>query len=298
MPGISPNAYARYSANSDYTNPIVWSPSAEKYIYEANPFQAYAINDSRFLNKPGKQGNYTLETAYSMGQLTEGVATPISDLTFNQVTIDFYGYGDAKQVTDEESVTGFSYIKEDIKYGAMGAMSENRASVIVTELMTTSSTGLYSNGKTSTNITVSDTFNTDMMANVGTSMEETQARKCRVVFIHPRQANSIKKLEQFTNASQLGSDRLIRTGMIGDYLGIDIIVSNHITSATENSVTVYKAIALGRKPFIFAQKRVFEFHREYETKRDRGETFSWWEMFGVSILHNESIIVMTSAGGF
>jgi len=295
---ISPNAYATYSENSDYTNPIIWSSNAEKYIYEQNPFQAYAINDSRFLNAPGKQGNYTLDTAYSMGLLTEGISTPISDLEFEQVTITFYGYGDAKQVTDEETAYGFDYIKNDIKYGALGAMAENRASVIVTELMTTSSTGLYPNGHASGTILAADTFSTSLMNMVSSEMEQTQARKCNVIFIHPKQAFSLRELEQFTDASVLGSDRVIKSGMIGDYLGIDILVSNHITTATENVITVYKSIALGRRPFIFAQKRVFEFNRERESMRDRGETFSWWEMFGTTILHDDSIVIITTAGGY
>jgi len=295
---VSANAYQTTSANSDYTNPIIWSPQAEKYIYESNPFQQYAVNDTRFLNSPGRQGNYTLETAYASGRLTEGVETPISDLTFNQVTITFYGYGDAKQVTDEQIETGFDYVVNDIRYGALGSMGENRASVIVTELMTTTSTGIYPNGKTSGTITSADTFNTDMIADVGTAMEETQARECNAIIVHPRQANSLKKLAQFTDSSKLGSDRVIRTGMIGEYLGIDILVSNHITTATENATTVYKAIALGRRPYIFAQKRTFEFSMEREKQRDRAMTFSWWEMFGVKILHNESVIIMTSAGGY
>ncbi len=295
---VSANAYATYSPNSDYTNPIIWSPESEKYIYESAVFQQYAVKDPRFLNKPGRQGNCTLETGYSMGQLTEGVATPISALSYTQVTIDFYAYGDAKQVTDEEIATGFSYIMGNIKYGALGAMGVNRDSVIVTELMGTSSTGIYSNGKTSANITTSDTFNTDMVANVTTAMEETQARQCNAIVIHPRQKNSLLKLTQFTDASKYGSDRVIKNGQIGDYLGIDIVVSNNITTATENSVTVYKAIALGRRPYIYAQKRNFEFNFERERLRDRAITASWWEMFGVARLHDDSIIIMTSAGGY
>jgi len=295
---VSANAYATYSANSSYTNPIIWSPVAEKYIYEQNPFQQFAVNDPRFLNKPGRQGNYTLDTAYSMGLLTEGVETPISALSFEQVTVLFYGYGDAKQITDEQLATGFDYVMNDVKYGALGAMAENRASVMVTELMTTSSTGIYPNGKASGTITSDDTFNTDMIADVSSAMEESQARKCEAIVVHPRQANSLRKLEQFVDASKLGSDRVIRSGMIGDYLGISIMVSNHITTASENSITVYKAIALGRRPFLFAQKRLFEFNMERERIRDRAMTLSWWEMFGVSILHNDSVVILTSAGGY
>lgn len=295
---VSPNAYATYSANSDYTNPIIWSPESEKYIYERAVFQQFGVNDPRFLNKPGRQGNYTLENGYSMGLLTEGVATPISELSFNQVTINFYAYGDAKQVTDEEIATGFSYILGNIKYGAMGAMGVNRDSVIVTELLTTSSTGIYSNGKNSGNISANDTFNTDIMANVMTAMEESQARECKAIVVHPRQMNSLRKLEQFTDASKYGSDAVIKSGQIGDYLGIPIVSSNNITTASENSITVYKAIALGNRPFVYAQKRNFEFNFERERLRDRAVTASWWEMFGVSILKNDSVIVLTSAGGY
>ena len=245
MSGVSANAYMQASANSDYTSPIVWSEEAEKYIYESAVFQALGVNDPRHLNKPGHKGYYTLESGFSMGRLTEGVPTPISALSFGQVEILFYAYGDAKQVTWENIVQSFDYVMGDLQYGAIGAMVENRDSEIVAELMNTSATGVYPNAHASGTIVAADTFNTDMIADVETLMEESQGKKCRAIVVHPRQKNSLVKLDNFTDASKLGSDRVIRSGMIGDYIGIDIMVSNHITTATENSITVYKAIALG-----------------------------------------------------
>ena len=297
---VSPNAYARYSANSDYTNPIIWSPKAEEYIYNSNPFMSYGVLDTRYLNKPGRQGNYTLETGFSSGLLTEGVPTQISALTFEQVTINFYAYGDAKQLTDEEVAEGMTLISSGIPRGAMGSMSENRASVIVTELMQTSTTGIYANGKTSANILATDTFNTDMMANAKTAFTIAN-NECKVIFVHPLQENSLIKLDGFTKVNELGSNRVVVRGQIGSYYGIDVIASNHITSAGEgagSAVTVYKAIALGNRPFIFAPKRVFEFNSEYETKRSRAETHSWWEMFGTTRLRDSASMVLTSAGGY
>ena len=295
---ISQNYFSSSSTSAGYVNPIVWSETSEKYIYEEAVFQKLGKTDMRQLNKPGKQYNYNFGSSYSMGVLTEGVATPVSDITYTQVVVTFNGYGDAKQVSKEELAQSFSYILEDIRYGAMGSLVENRDSVIVTELLNTTSTGIYPGARTSSTITTGDVLDTNMIAKLLTTMEQTQAKKCSAIVIHPLQKYSLLTNNQFINASEYGSDRVIKSGEIGEYLGIPIYVSNHITSATENSVTVYKAIALGRDPFVFMPKRNFEFSFEEETKRDRMVTASWWEMFGVKILRNESVIVLTSIGGY
>ena len=292
---VSSNAYMTSAASYEYVSPIIWSAESEKWIYENSVFQGLAMRDNRYLNSPGRQGNYTLNNQFSMGKLTEGVDIPVSPLSFNQVTIMFFGYGDAKQVSKEALVQSFDYVLNDIRDGFAGAIQENRESVIVTELMTTTSTGIYANGKNSSNILATDTFNTDMIADVKTAMKKTQARKCDAIVIHPDQENAVLKLANFINASQYGSSRVIKSGEIGEYLGIKIMVSNHVTSATENSVTVYKAIAFGRRPFIYAPKRLPEFAFEEETKRSRAITASVWEMFGVTLLRDDSVVIMTSA---
>jgi len=296
---ISTNAYGTYSTNSSYTNPIVWSETAEAYIYEKSVFQAFGIINLEQLNRPGRQYNLTLDTGASLGRLTEGVATPISATSFNQVTVVFYGYGDAKQITDEQMVTGEAFVgaTDRIYTNALGAWSENRDSVIVTELMTTSSTGIYPNGKASGTIASTDTFNTVMIADVKSTMKTTQARQLQAIVVHPAQENSLFKLPNFVNAGQYGAGTIIQSGEIGSYLGTKILASNHITTATENGITVYKAIALGLKPFVFMPKRRFSFQIGIENIRERAITFHYWEMFGTSIYKDASVIVLTSAGG-
>lgn len=296
--GIEANYYNTGSASANYVNPIVWSEESEKYIYENAVFQQLGKTDLRQLNRPGRQYNYTFGTSSSMVALTEGVQTPVSALSYTQVNVTFSGYGDAKQISKEELAYGFSYILNDIKYNALGAMVENRDSTIVTELLNTTSTGIYPGNTAAGTITASDVLNTDMIAKLETTMEQTQAKKCKGIVIHPLQKYSLITNTNFIDASKYGDARVIHSGEIGEYLGIPIYVSNHITSATENNITVYKAIALGRNPFVFMPKRNFEFAFEEETKRDRVITASYWEMFGVKILRNESVIVLTSAGGY
>jgi len=292
---VTDNVYSNNSSNAAYTSPIIWSPQSEQYMYDQSVFMQYGVMDARFLNQPGRQGNYSLETGYSMGQLTEGVPTPVSKISYNQVTITFNGYGDAKQLTDEKVLNSFSYILTDIQRNAIGAMIENRESVIVTELLTTTTTGIYPNSRTSSTITSADTFNTQIIRDVRKAMIKSQAKRCSAIVISPDQEADVLALPNFVNASQYGDNRIIQTGEIGKYIGIQFRISNFITSATENSITVYKAVALGRRPFVFAPKRRFEFAFEREARRDRAVTASWWEMFGVSILWEASVTVLTTA---
>ncbi len=295
---ISQNYFNSSTTSAGYVNPIVWSPESEKYIYENSVFQALGKTDGRQLNVPGKQYNFNFGAAYSMSLLTEGVETPVSSYDYTQVVVTFKGYGDAKQISKEELAMGFSYILSDIQLGAFGSMTENRDSVIATELLNTSTTGIYPGTSTSSTVTTASVLDTNMVAKVETTMEQSQAKKCGAIVIHPLQKYSLLVNSNFIDASKYGSDRVIHSGEIGEYLGIPIYVSNHITSATENSLTVYKAVALGRDPFVFMPKRNFEFNFEEETKRDRTVTASWWEMFGVKILRNESVIILTSVGGY
>jgi len=292
---ITENIFSRSSTAAAYVSPIIWDDKLEKYVYDAAVFPRFAVNDTRHLNKPGRQVNYQFNAGYSMGLLTEGIATPVSELSFTQVTLTFNAYGDAKQITEEELAQGFDYLLSDIKQNAVGSAIENRDAVIVTELLTSSGTGIYSNGKASGTISSTDTFNTDMVADLKVAMAQSQAKECQGIVVHPEQYGDMLKLPNFVNASQYGDGRVIRSGEIGSYIGIPIMMSNQITTASENSITVYKAIALGRRPFVYATKKMMTFGFEQETLRDRTITASWWEMFGVSILRNDSVIIMTSA---
>lgn len=292
---VSSNAYLTSASDFAYVSPIIWSGESEKYIYENSVFQALAVRDERYMGTPGRQGNYTLNSQMSVGLLTEGVDIPIAPMSFSQVTISFKEYGTAVSISEKAMSEAFGYVLNDIKEGFAGAIQENRESVIVTELMTTTSTGIYPNSKSSSDIASTDKFNTDMVADVKTAMKKTQAKMCSYIVIHPDQENALLKLSGFVNASQYGNNSVIMTGEIGSYLGIRIIVSNHITSATENSVTVYKAIALGNRPFIYAPKVMPQFAFESETKRSRAVVASVWEIFGVSLLRDDSVVIMTSA---
>jgi N4-gp56 family major capsid protein len=298
---ISDNIYTTGAASAEYIAPIVWSAESEKYIYENSVFLGLVKTDLRQLNKPGRQYNYSFQGGFSLGLLTDGVETPVSSLAYTQATVNFYSFGDAKQISIKELMESAVDVLGDVQVGFLGAISETRDSEIVAEMMNTTSTGVYPNGKTSSTIGSTDTFNPDMIAKTKIAMRQTQGRTLYAIVVHPDQEYNLVILPNFVNASQYGKDEVINTGEIGKYLGVKLYSSTHITTATENSTTVYKAIALGGNPmmniypFVFMPKKYFEMYFEEETKRQRAITGSCYEIFGVGILRNAGIVVMTSA---
>lgn len=293
------NAYKTTSTGASITNPVVYDEQAIKYMYDREVFKGLAINDSRMLDRPGKTFDRGIEGGWSVSGLTEGTSTPISAYSIDNVQITFSGFGDAKQFTKEELALGFSYMVDNAKYNALGALAVNRDNQAVTELMTTTTTGIYANGKTSANITSADVFNGDMIVDLDESMFQTQAMGLKAAVLHPVQHGALRKdTTRFIDYARnpITANQILRTGEVGSYQGVEIYRSNRIQSATENTITVYKALGLGNnQPLVFMQKRNPEFTWGEENLRDRAVTFHYWEMFAYSILIEDSVAVMTSA---
>lgn len=296
---ISENIFKQDATSAGYVNPIIWDDQSEKYLYDGAVFPTLGKIDTRQLNRPGKQFNYQLQGAFQHGLLTPGVPTPVSQVTYTQKVVTFNAYGGAVQFDEAELAQGLGYLLSDAKEGSMNSAVEFRDSIIATELYTSTGTGIYVNGKSSSNIAAGDVLDAATLVKVDDSMKLTQAKKLIAIVIHPKQEYSLRTNAQFITASAYGSDAVIKTGEIGSWQGIKVFISNYITSATENSITVYKAIALGAKtPFVFMPKKQMEFYAEREIARDRAITLSWWEMFGVKVIVDDSVIVVTSATGF
>lgn len=295
---ITDNIYKSDASSAAYVNPIVWDEKSQEYLYKNTVLYPLGKIDGRMLGRPGKQMNYTFDQAFSVAELQEGVATPVSDLGYDQVTVTFKSYGDSKQISKEELELSFEFVMNDLKRNAVGAIAENRESVIMTELLTSTTTGIYPGARTYATITAADVMSPEMIAKAKTKMHETQGGDLRAIVIAPEQEYSLLVNSQFTDAGKLGDDRVNKFGLIGGYLGVLVYSSRHVTSATENSITVYKAIALGMEPFVFMQKRNPDFEFAEENIRERSITFHYWEMFGVSLFREAAVFTITTAGGY
>lgn len=121
-----------------------------------------------------------------------------------------------------------------------------------------------------------------------------------VLMIGPKQLKALRGSSQFTNAAEYGSDSVISTGRILDYLGTKIIVSNNVHSVSSGGTAPdggsSPSVDMTRCVFMKAKKAFtlvwgekpsfvkFDIHeRDQEAVKVRGD-------FAGSVIQNDSII--------
>ncbi len=110
--------------------------------------------------------------------------------------------------------------------------------------------------------------------------------KPAAVVMHPVQYASLLQDDQFTNASTRGKNSIIETGIIGNYLGMDIVP---LIQGTLNATGgTYRAFALAKGAISGAIKREIEFEREYYVK-DQRNYFVGAVRFGGTPVHTYGI---------
>ena len=121
-----------------------------------------------------------------------------------------------------------------------------------------------------------------------------------VLMIAQRQKQALRDSSQFTNAAEYGSQVVISTGEIGDYLGVKIIVSNNTESVAAagtapdggsvTTVAMTRCILMkGRKAYTFVwgdKPKFTPFVKEWRDQRGIVLTAS----FAGSIIHADAVI--------
>lgn len=292
----SANAFLSTATSADYVNPTVWSDAIEQVAREAVIMQPLGITDNRALGTAMEQINIAKNQAFTAAALTEGTATPVTALAFDQVTVTFGEYGLAKQVGELQLAYGLKAVFNDITMNMGTALAEKKDNVIFAAAVSGAYSTIYADGVTTGAITSTNVFNTDLIADGKTTMR-VQKRVAQTLVIHPNCENSLIKDSSFVDASQYGGREVVLNGEIGRYIGLRVVSSAVVTSASENSVTVYKNLLLGPRGYVTAQKVSPKIRWAEDSVLDRAVTFEAHEAYGVSVLNSESIIVLKSVGG-
>lgn len=292
----SANAFLSTAASAAYLNPTVWSEAIEQVARETVVMEPLGVSDNRLLGTSGKQINIAKNQAFTAAALTEGTATPVGTLAYDQVTVTVGEYGLGKQVSILELEYGISGVFNDITSNMGTALAELRDQTILDTLDAGAKNTVYADGVTSGSISSSNVFSTDLIAEGITTMRG-EKRKAQYLVIHPNCENSLLKDSQFVDASQYGGREVVLSGEIGRYLGLKVLSTTHVNSATENSVTVYKNVLLGPRSFVMAWKRKPRMQWREDSVLDRAITFAADEAWGLSVLNSESIVVLKAVTG-
>lgn len=292
---IDANIYKTDDATAQYVNPEYWSKKLVKALREKVILENFGRQDFRALGKNVRKINIPKNAYEVASELTEGVQTPVSSLTYSEVEITFNEYGIAYQVSEKELNSSLKFVFQDIIERASYALAAKKEQVIRDALLSGAGLSKYVNDKDSSTITASDTLDLDTIVDAMALLKANNATP-KVLIIHPNQEKAIKKL--LTDAgSNLIRDKLvaIKKGFIGQIAGVDVYVSTFVKTETENGITVYKAMLLGEDAFAVAYQQEAKIRWKEDSILDRAVTFEAHECYGVGVLEPNAICVITSA---
>lgn len=292
---IDANIYKTDDATAQYVNPEYWSEKLVKALREKVVLEKFGRQDFRGLGKNVRKINIPKNAYETASALTEGVATPVSALSYSEVEITFQEYGIAYQVSEKEINSGLKFIMNDIVERATYALAAKKEEVIRDALLAGAGLSKYVNDKDSSTITASDTLNLDTIIDAMALLKANKAMP-KVLVIHPNQEKAIKKL-LVDAGSNVIRDKMVavENGFIGQIAGVDVYVSTFVKEEIEYGVSVYKALLLGPDAFAVAYQQTAKIRWREDSILDRAVTFEAHECYGVGVLEPNAVCVIASA---
>lgn len=292
---VDADAYKLTTAVTDDAVPLLYGEDAQliKALFEAEIMRPYMDDISPLMSGAGNTFQIPIEdSTWAVAALTEGTATPVSPLDFSSKDLTVVWYGDAKQWTLELEASAFPYVLNRMRENAIKAMGENRDNQIITELLNTTATAIYPGTATSGTITATDIFEYEQIQKANATMRVNKLKLANV-FYHPYQKLGLKFDQYIINNQNYNKDVLER-GQLMTIDGVQLVEHASIQTVTENSQTVYVALACMEKPAFYAQKVQPMFEMDRINILDRAWTFHYFEAFGAKLKRNEGIIPLKS----
>src|SRR6056297_2346284 len=167
MVAIDSNIFKVGANCSSLVTPEEWAYEIEQFAREQNYFRrmqpSIVVYDR--IGMPGNTLKITKNTELSTSALTDGVATSIQALDFDQVEVEAVEHGGAVQFSKKQLRDQLPTIRADTIQGLGFALAKEEETVIITELMTSTesvypklSSGVEADDST---VTSDETFDLD-----------------------------------------------------------------------------------------------------------------------------------------
>lgn len=209
--------------------------SAKKKMYFEQFAAKYAVpKGNKSLEVPISSSHQDF-TSFST-EATERTKTEITNLdtiTFTPVTRK-YGARISKDLLDTSRVDILKFAREEMAYDVALDIDNAIATAIAAEGSPAAT--LYGGDATSTGeLRAGDILTPDLVAKAARYLKAngwvSERNRPFVLFIPAvQEQNLVTTDSQFVNASEYGSDRVVKTGEVGEYLGMKVIVTEQCPS--------------------------------------------------------------------
>jgi N4-gp56 family major capsid protein len=182
---------------------------------------------------PKATSHLDIDTAKSAGEGGLRDTTELSNLRGVDISVAASNFEQgAITISKEIALTSKVDLVKQARYAIAQDLEDNVDSAIATELQDSTVTqrvfGGSGNSDPST-LATGDVISTDLVADAMAEIEDDDFHP-QWLYIGPEQIKAFRKDPQFINASEYGSDKVVLSGEIGEYLGLKVIVSSNTPS--------------------------------------------------------------------
>lgn len=291
---LSTNSFTAASTSAGYINPDIWRAQIEDFAKAKLVVAPLGVNETGLLGAAGDSLKVQFAASVTAAAVAETASITPSAITYTQVTYTPSEKAVAIALTRKERIRAINDIMMD-KTKDMGyALAKLKDSLILTELQSSATTSLISNGVALSALASTDTFNTDLIANGVSSMESLDYQP-KYLIVHPKCKNTLIKSSQFVDASIYGGRETVLNGEIGQYLGLKVLTTTLIP-ANATKTDAYDNFILGDRAFGVAMKMGVTFNSDYDVFT-REFKLAAVEDYDIKALHTSAIVKLTAWKG-
>ena len=278
--------------------PEVWSQEIEEAARPNRVMRGLIVLNTELLNSPGDIVHIPKLGTLVANDLTEttGIVPEAWDAT---TTVDLIPdeVGAGVEVTRKALRRAYISVMEAVTKELGEALATKEDKDIIEAAVAGAGLTIFSNGTGVDDITADDIFTVSLFKDAIEALESANAPEPYMCLVHPAVKRALLEDEQFVNASTYGGSEVVRTGEIGEYLGVKVFKSTQAPHAPNTgTVEVYTSLFWGKRGICEALKAEPDFQDKYEPL-DRAHTLASVMEYDTKVLNDDQVVVVKSAGG-
>lgn len=261
------NGFISSGSEATKVDPAMYEQKLHDYEEERRVLSTYATTFD--FTGPGSTFTVTVDAAPTAAtSVAETADASISSVSFRQVTFTPTEQAKAFQVTRAQMARGFFSAMDNFTKKLGTALAYRKDDLARTALLSLANTA-WVNGKTAlTDIASTDTLNMATILKGIRLIEEDLYFNHKVLVVSPQQKEQLAGISTLYQANTFGSRNVIEKGVVGQLLGLNVVMASNITTQSSGSTPYARAFILsesisGEQALGYAVKRKPMIETEY-----------------------------------
>jgi len=286
---VGANGFFQSTAGAVAVNPNIWDYNLKKFIEQS--IIVTPLAEQIDFRSPGVDFKVTIDLAPSIATAqTDTSEVAVSAFSTRNLTMTPAEYGARYQITKGEAVRAFFNVAEKMVSKLGYSMALKKESLAISTL-TASTNNVIVNSKTAvTAIASTDTFNMALLAK-GIQSMKLKYYKPKYLVINPVMENALLNTANLYKANEFGSRDVIANGYVTTLYGVQVFVSDVLSTGTSAKAILLGETKTGEKAFGYAVKRDPAIERQYFAATRLWDIVGT-EEYGFSLFHEDAVFTL------